>query len=71
MRAQPEGIVLVGAVKGAVDRPRVDRAVSNKVEGAYRRTDFVDKRRLLMRDWGVFVCGREATGKDVGGKADD
>ncbi|AJP73702.1 tyrosine-type recombinase/integrase [Sphingomonas hengshuiensis] len=28
--------------------------VSNKVEAAYRRTDFLDKRRLLMRDWATF-----------------
>lgn len=28
--------------------------VSNKVEAAYRRTDFLDKRRLLMRDWAAF-----------------
>ena len=32
--------------------------VSNKVEAAYRRTDFLDKRRLLMRDWAAF-CKKE------------
>jgi integrase len=28
--------------------------VSNKVEAAYRRTDFFDRRRTLMDDWGSF-----------------
>ena len=31
-------------------RPALAHTVSNKVEAAYRRTDFLDKRRLLMRD---------------------
>lgn len=52
---------------GEVAEAALAHAVSNKVEAAYRRTDFLDKRRLLMRDWGAFVCGREATGNDVGG----
>ena len=26
----------------------------NEVEAAYRRTDFLGKRRLLMREWAVF-----------------
>jgi integrase len=29
-----------------------ERAKALKVEAAYRRTDFLDKRRLLMRAWG-------------------
>lgn len=29
--------------------------VPNAVEAAYRRTDFFDKRRILMREWAVFV----------------
>ena len=30
-------------------------AVRNKVEAAYRRGDLLDKRKLLMRDWGNFA----------------
>lgn len=55
---------------GEVAEAALAHTVSNKVEAAYRRTDFLDKRRLLMRDWGAFVCGREVTGNDVGGEAD-
>ena len=29
--------------------------VANRVEAAYRRTDFLDKRKVLMRDWADFV----------------
>lgn len=32
-------------------------ANSNKVEAAYRRTDFLEKRRPLMRDWANFCVG--------------
>ncbi|WP_314372559.1 hypothetical protein [Sphingomonas paucimobilis] len=35
----------------------LSHTVSNKVEAAYRRTDFLDKRWLLMRGWAVF-CKR-------------
>ena len=31
-------------------------AVENKVEGAYRRTDFLEKRRALMQTWARFCC---------------
>ena len=30
--------------------------VSNAVEAAYRRTDFFDKRRVLMEAWGEFAA---------------
>lgn len=30
--------------------------VPNAVEAAYRRTDFLDKRRALMMKWAAFVC---------------
>lgn len=56
---------------GEVAEAALAHAVSNKVEAAYRRTDFLDKRRLLMSDWGAFVSGREVAGKDLGGKADN
>jgi integrase len=31
--------------------------IPNAVEAAYRRTDFFDKRRTLMREWAAFVTG--------------
>lgn len=33
--------------------------IENKVEAAYRRTDFFEKRRKLMDDWGRFCAGDE------------
>ncbi|WP_422056240.1 hypothetical protein [Sphingomonas sp.] len=39
-------------------------AVSNEVEAAYRRTDFLDKRRLLMRDWAGFCSGASAASRN-------
>lgn len=42
---------------GEVAEAALAHTVSNKVEAAYRRTDFLDKRRLLMRDWAAF-CKR-------------
>lgn len=51
---------------GEVAEAALAHAVSNKVEAAYRRTDFLDKRRLLMADWGAFVRGCEVTGIYVG-----
>ena len=42
---------------GGVAEAALAHTVSNKVEAAYRRTDFLDKRRLLMRDWVAF-CKR-------------
>jgi integrase len=35
--------------------------LENKVEAAYRRTDFFAKRRKLMEDWGRYCAGGEAT----------
>lgn len=34
-------------------------AIPNKVEAAYRRTDFFEKRRNLMAEWGMFCVGSE------------
>ena len=39
---------------GEIAEAALAHTVSNKVEAAYRRTDFLDKRRLLMREWAVF-----------------
>jgi integrase len=31
--------------------------IPNKVEAAYRRTDFLEKRRKLMEAWGAYCSG--------------
>lgn len=41
---------------GEVAEAALAHAIPNKVEAAYRRTDFFEKRRLLMNEWGTF-CG--------------
>lgn len=38
--------------------------VSNKVESTYHGTDFLDKRRLLMRDWATFCNKAPAPSKE-------
>lgn len=42
---------------GDVAEAALAHAVSNKVEAAYRRTDFLGKRRELMREWGTYCLG--------------
>ena len=39
---------------GEVAEAALAHAIPNKVEAAYRRTDFLEKRRALMTDWGTF-----------------
>jgi integrase len=39
---------------GEIAEAALAHAIPNKVEAAYRRTDFLEKRRALMRDWGNF-----------------
>ena len=39
---------------GEVAEAALAHAIPNKVEAAYRRTDFLEKRRALMRDWAAF-----------------
>jgi hypothetical protein len=39
---------------GEVAEAALAHAIPNKVEAAYRRTDFLEKRRALMSDWGAF-----------------
>lgn len=39
---------------GEIAEAALAHTVSNKVEAAYRRTDFLGKRRLLMREWAAF-----------------
>jgi hypothetical protein len=31
--------------------------ITNAVEAAYRRTDFFDRRRVLMNEWADFLLG--------------
>jgi integrase len=45
---------------GEVAEAALAHAIPNKVEAAYRRTDFLDKRRLLMAEWAAFCVGRGA-----------
>jgi integrase len=51
---------------GEVAEAALAHTVSNKVEAAYRRTDFLDKRRLLMRDWAEFCIKVPATAGEAG-----
>lgn len=51
---------------GEVAEAALAHTVSNKVEAAYRRTDFLDKRRLLMRDWAAFCMKVPATADEAG-----
>lgn len=45
---------------GEIAEAALAHAIPNKVEAAYRRTDFLEKRRALMRDWADF-CTATAT----------
>ena len=42
---------------GEVAEAALAHAIPNKVEAAYRRTDFLAKRRDLMRDWADYCSG--------------
>ena len=50
---------------GEVAEAALAHAVSNKVEAAYRRTDFLEKRRLLMRQWADFCTDKAAVSAPV------
>ena len=45
---------------GEVAEAALAHAVANKVEAAYRRTDFLEKRRSLMTEWADFCVGAPA-----------
>lgn len=55
----------------ATDTPReiaeaaLAHVSGNAVERSYRRTDFLEKRRVLMKRWAVHVSGGVSTGKIV------
>lgn len=48
---------------GEVAEAALAHAVPNAVEAAYRRTDFLDKRRQLMDLWGRFIAGNGEAAK--------
>ena len=48
------------SVAGEVAEAALAHAIPNKVEAAYRRTDFFDKRRKLMDAWGTYCDGGSA-----------
>ena len=41
---------------GEVAEAALAHTIANKVEAAYRRTDYLDKRKPLMTDWAKFVA---------------
>ncbi len=45
------------SVPGEVAEAALAHAIPNRVEAAYRRTDFLEKRRDLMARWGAFCTG--------------
>lgn len=45
---------------GEIAEAALAHAIPNKVEAAYRRTDFLEKRRALMRDWADFCTAPAA-----------
>ena len=53
---------------GEIAEAALAHTVSNKVEAAYRRTDFLDKRRLMMAKWAAFVFDRPVMEENQGGQ---
>lgn len=45
---------------GEVAEAALAHTIPNKVEAAYRRTDFLEKRRKLMEAWGAYCTGEAA-----------
>lgn len=45
------------AFPGEVAEAALAHAIPNRIEAAYRRTDFLDKRRKLMAAWGSYCTG--------------
>lgn len=43
----------------------LSRVIGDKLDAAYRRSDFFEKRRRLMAAWAAFVTGEEASGNVV------
>ncbi len=57
------------AAERGADRDMAEIALAHQVgsdvERAYRRTDMLERRRVLMDDWAAFLQGREVVGKVV------
>jgi integrase len=53
------------AYPGEVVEAALAHAVRSKVEAAYRRTNYLDKRRLLMHDWANFLVSSGACRPDA------
>lgn len=49
---------------GEIAEAALAHAIPNKVEAAYKRTDFLEKRKALMADWGSFCTSQIAALKD-------
>lgn len=47
---------------GEVAEAALAHTVANKVEAAYRRTDYLEKRRALMREWAAFCMSKVGEG---------
>ena len=48
-------------VPGEIAEAALAHAIPNRVEAAYRRTDYLDKRRKLMMAWGSYCTNARAT----------
>lgn len=53
---------------GEIAEAAATHTVSTKVEAACRRTDFLDKRRTLMRAWGKICAGAPPLAPDYGAR---
>jgi integrase len=49
---------------GEIAEAALAHAIPNKVEAAYKRTDFLEKRKALMADWGNFCSSQIEALKD-------
>lgn len=47
-------------VQGDVVEAALAHSIKNKVEAAYRRTNYLEKRRLLMNAWASYLMGMDA-----------
>jgi integrase len=43
---------------GEVAEAALAHTVANKVEAAYRRTNYLDKRRVMMADWAIYCTSQ-------------
>ena len=57
------------AYPGEVAEAALAHSIQNKVEAAYRRTNYLEKRKVLMKDWADFCLAREHKSKRRRSKA--